>query len=170
MFKPSHESPNVEPVIGIIVVSDSRFRKYLEEGSYDDESGSLAAGLLKDVGRVLSPVLVPNNPEYLRGAIASLQAAGANVVITIGGTGVGRRDVTVDVVDGLCVKRVEGFGEMFRRASEPALGPHAMLSRACACVLGAAVAFCLPGSPDAVELSINLIKPVLRHLLGELVR
>ncbi len=172
MFKPSHEQPRVEPVVGIVVVSDSRFRKYLEEGGYEDESGSLAAGLLRDVGRVYSPVLVPNNRDYLRGAVTVLQSMGANVIVTIGGTGVGRRDMTADVVSEMCSKDVEGFGEAFRRRSEASLGPHAMMSRACACVLGdSAVAFCLPGSPDAVRLAVNeLIKPVLSHLLGELTR
>ncbi|MFP3210664.1 MAG: molybdenum cofactor biosynthesis protein B [Thermocladium sp.] len=171
MFKPSHESPRVEPVFGILVISDSRFRQYLNEGNYGDESGSAAMELLHGVGRTYNPVLVPNNPDSIRGAIATLQSMGANVIITIGGTGVGKRDITVDVVGKLCDKRVDGFGEAFRRLSEAELGPHAFMSRACACVVGDSIIFCLPGSPGAVKLAINsLIKPVISHLLGELIR
>ncbi len=172
-FKPRHEIIEVHPRAAIIVVSNSRFRSYLERGLIEDESGRIARDLLREHSvEVLNIVYIPNNGEALQGIIKALvDNFGVNVIITVGGTGPSWRDVTVDSVRRIADKELPGFGELFRRLSERELGVHTVLSRASAFVYNRAVIFCLPGSPSAVQLAIKeIIIPVLRHVLSEINR
>jgi len=173
MFKPSHEIVHVKPKIAVVVVSNSRFRMYLERGQVEDESGKLAREILMKNGLdVLNIVYVPNHDEAIRGVIRALiENFNVNVVITIGGTGPSWRDRTVDAIKSIADRELPGFGELFRRLSEPELGPHIILTRASAFTYRNAVIFCLPGSPSAVKLAVErMIIPVLEHILSELYR
>ena len=93
------------------------------------------------------------------------------VIITSGGTGAGKRDVTVDTLKELFTKEFTGFGEAFRRLSWSEIGALAAFSRATAGIIAERVIFCLPGSPTAVTLALNqIILPSLGHLLWEATR
>jgi len=171
-FKPRHEIVSVEPEIAVMVVSNSRFRMLLRDGKVDDESGTLAVKLLRErFERVHGPIYVPNDADIVKAYVRSLSRDfSINTIITIGGTGPSRRDRTVDAVSDIG-RELPGFGELFRRLSEARIGVHAMLSRAGAYVCESCVVFCLPGSPDAVELAIReLIIPALGHILSEIFR
>ncbi len=171
-FKPRHEILKVEPIIAVLVVSNSRFRMFIENGKVEDESGTLAVNLLRErYSKVRGPIYVPNDIEIIRGYVKALpRDFSINTIITIGGTGPSRRDKTIDAVSELG-RELPGFGEFFRRLSETRIGPHAILSRAGAYVCENCVVFCLPGSPDAVELAIKeLIIPTLEHILSEIFR
>ncbi len=173
MFKPRHEIVRVEPCIAILVVSNSRFRMLIETGSVDDESGSIAYALFKDRGfKVYRPIYIPNSEDVVRSYIKYLiDKFNVNVILTIGGTGPSRRDITVDAVSTICPRELPGFGEYFRRLSEDELGVHAIMSRAGAYICDRCVIFCLPGSPSAVKLAIEkIIVPIMEHLLSELYR
>ncbi|QDU34112.1 Molybdenum cofactor biosynthesis protein B [Poriferisphaera corsica] len=105
-------------------------------------------------------------------AIPSKAQAEINVIITTGGTGIARRDRTVEVVSRLLQKELEGFGELFRMLSYKEVGASAMLSRAVAglaCSAGhETFIFSMPGSVNAVRLGMEkLILPELPHLLWE---
>lgn len=76
------------------------------------------------------------------------------------------RDVTIESIEPLVEKEIPGFGELFRRISYDTIGSPAMLSRAFAGSVKGKVAFCLPGSPNAVQTAMEkLILPELGHLL-----
>ncbi len=171
-FKPRHELVRVEPNIAIIVVSNSRFRSILETGSTEDESGILALKLLRErYSNVRGPIYVPNDADIVKGYVRALpRIYGVNTIITIGGTGPSKRDRTVDAVAEIG-RELPGFGELFRRLSENRIGVHAILSRAGAYICDDCIVFCLPGSPDAVELAIrDIIIPALEHILSEIFR
>jgi molybdenum cofactor biosynthesis protein B len=92
-------------------------------------------------------------------------------VICTGGTGISRRDRTVDAVASLFDLKLDGFGEIFRILSFQEIGPAAMLSRACAGVARRTLVFLLPGSEAAVRLAMTrLILPELGHLAREVQR
>jgi molybdenum cofactor biosynthesis protein B len=55
-----------------------------------------------------------------------------DAVVTTGGTGISPRDHSYEAVDGLLERRLDGFGEAFRRLSWADVGPRAILSRALA--------------------------------------
>jgi len=101
-----------------------------------------------------------------------------HVILATGGTGISRRDTTIEVVRGKLTAELPGFGELFRMLSWEEVGAAAMLSRA----VGGLVAgdridendqpetfiFAMPGSVNAVRLAMSkLILPELPHLLWE---
>ena len=91
-----------------------------------------------------------------------------DVILTTGGTGIARRDTTIEVVDRLIEKKLEGFGELFRMLSWQEVTSAAMLSRATAGLAGETLIFAMPGSTNAVNLAMTrLIIPELPHLIWE---
>ena len=166
----SHPTVNVEPVFAVITTSDSRFKKAIEGGSYSDESGSTAKRLLEGKGfKVLGPILAPNDVKVLEGLMGYLTSEGlANVVLVIGGTGVSRRDVSVEAVEEVSDRILPGFGEAFRALTRELSLERSLFTRAIAGVHGGSLLFAIPGSPDAVRLAVEeLIISSVRHLLGE---
>ncbi len=151
---------------GILTVSDSRTLE-------TDESGELAARLVVESGhRVVQHLLVKNRRADILHALTSmLSDPGVQVVVTIGGTGVGERDVTVDTVTPLFDKELPGFGELFRRLSMEEIGMPAVYSRATAGLIGRVVVYCLPGSKNAVATGVGrIVLDGLGHLLWEVNR
>lgn len=135
----------------------------------DDEGGRLLGELLKSAGFVVtSHAIVREEPELLRAAVEQIAAArSADAIITTGGTGIAPRDTTIEALEPLLEKKLDGFGEAFRRLSWDAIGPNAILSRATAGVARGLVVIALPGSPKAVELAVTrLIGPVLDHAVA----
>jgi hypothetical protein len=87
------------------------------------------------------------------------------------GTGIGRRDSTVETLQTLFEKTLPGFGELFRALSYKEIGSAAMMSRATAGTYQGMILFALPGSPQAVRLGMQkLILPELGHAVRELTR
>lgn len=103
--------------------------------------------------------------------LAELDAAGCNVGIFNGGTGISRRDTTYDVLSRRLDKTLDGFGEIFRMLSYQQVGSAAMLSRAVAGVFQQCIIFSTPGSVKAVQLAWEkLIAPEMKHLVFEITR
>ncbi len=155
-----------EAVFAIVVTSDTRKPE-------TDETGRTAIGLIEGEGHeVAAYEIVENDGEKIREAVRGLLGDGmVQVVLTSGGTGISPRDRTVDAVEGLLDKRMEGFGELFRRLSFDEVGGAAMISRATAGVAGGKLVFCLPGSRNAVELALKkIILPNVGHMLWEVGR
>jgi molybdenum cofactor biosynthesis protein B len=94
-----------------------------------------------------------------------------DLICTTGGTGIASRDTTIEVVERLLTKRLDGFGELFRMLSWPEVGAAAMLSRAVGGLSGETLLFTMPGSVNAVGLAMSrLIVPELPHLVWERAR
>lgn len=150
----------------VITCSDSRTPA-------SDEGGARIKSMLADGGHVVvGSAIVPDDADRIRAELASARAAGAQVVLITGGTGLSRRDSTFEAVSALLVRPIPGFGELFRMLSYEEIGSAAMLSRANAGVTHAGlIVFAMPGSPGAVRLACEkLILPELGHLLEELGR
>ncbi len=173
-MRAQHEILEIEPIIEVIIVSDSRFIKILKESVYDiGESGEYVYKYFKEKNfKIYYPIIIPNSKSVIKSTIKYLiRRLNVNTVITIGGTGISKKDKTVDAVLELSEKIVEGFGELFRRYSEEELGPHTILSRACAVVYRKAIIFTLPGSLNAVKIGVErIIGPTLKHILSEIYR
>lgn len=150
---------------GVITISDTRTPE-------DDTSGGHIRTALAAAGHTLHGyAVVKDEPAQIVALIRELAAAGCQVIITNGGTGITRRDSTFEAVDALLEKRLPGFGEIFRMLSYHEIGPAAMLSRATAGLAGGTLIFCLPGSTGAVRLALEkLIIPELPHLVWETIR
>lgn len=152
--------------VAVITASDTRTED-------DDTSGRYLAETVQAHGHPLAHrAIVPDEAGAIRGAIEAASAAGAEVVLVTGGTGISRRDVTVDVVEGLLERRLPGFGELFRMLSFQEIGSAAMLSRATAGATGTGLLiFALPGSTGACRTALErLILPEIGHLVREATR
>lgn len=147
----------------VVTVSDSRTEA-------DDAGGATVRRLAEAAGhRVAVSRIVPDGVEPVRAALGELLAAdGVDAVVLTGGTGVSPRDLTPEAVEPLLERRIDGFGELFRRLSWDQVGAAAMLSRAGAGIAAGRAVFYLPGSPAAVELAMReLILPEAGHLISQ---
>ena len=162
---PGGGRPRSTAHVAVVTLSDTRTT------ATDASRRPGIADLLTAAGhRVADRQLLPDDPAALGPALIALLARhDVDAIVTTGGTGVGRRDQTIDVVDRLIDVPLPGFGELFRMLSYAQVGSGAMLSRAVGGVAHGKVIFALPGSPAAVELAVTrLILPELPHLLREL--
>jgi molybdopterin adenylyltransferase len=137
-----------------------------------DESGRVLRELLEGEGHSVSGYrVIQDEPEAIRAMLKEAREVGARAVIFNGGTGLSRRDNTVETLQGLFEKTLPGFGELFRALSFQEIGSVAMMSRATAGTYQGMILFALPGSPQAVRLGLRkLILPELGHAVRELTR
>ncbi len=149
----------------VLTASDSRRQA-------EDESGGRIGEMATAAGhRVMARQVVADEITAIHAAVHGALSEGAEVVVVTGGSGFARRDVSVEAVQPLLDRVIEGFGELFRMLSYRQVGAAAMLSRAVAGVAGSSVVFVLPGSPKAVELAMReLILPEAAHLLSQIRR
>lgn len=163
----------------ILTVSDTRTLE-------NDESGRLIEQILAHAEFLpMTRRLVQDEPDKIEEQLrAWIDDRSIHVIITTGGTGIGLRDTTIDVVKRLLTIELEGFGELFRMLSWEQVKAAAMLSR----TVGGLVVndkapddagpgerdtfiFALPGSTNAVRTAMNqLIVPQLPHLVWERAR
>jgi molybdopterin adenylyltransferase len=150
----------------VITVSDTRTED-------NDTGGRAIADLLTAAGHeVAGRTIVKDDPELVRGTIErQLAHPDVQAIILTGGTGITSRDSTYEAVTTLLQKRIDGFGELFRRLSYDAIGPAAMMSRACAGLVAGHIVISLPGSEGAVRLAMEkLLLPELGHLVEQATR
>ena len=162
-----HEGGGRTLNFGILTTSDV----HTEE---DDESGDLVKQLLTEGGHAVRKyALVANSVADIRDALNSwFPDIHLEAVVTIGGTGVSSRDVTIEALEGMPgVKRLEGFGSLYRMLSFPEVGALAAMSRAGLYVIQNRPIFAIPGSGRACRTALQkLILPMVQHLVEELER
>jgi molybdenum cofactor biosynthesis protein B len=152
----------------VLTVSDTRTPK-------TDRSGPLAEQLLAEHGHVtVARAIVRDEPDTIAAQLETwLADQQVQVILTTGGTGIARRDTTIEVVRKLVAVELDGFGELFRMLSYRDIAAAAMLSRAVAGLVcrepqcgGDTFLFAIPGSTDAVRTATaELIAPQLAHLV-----
>jgi molybdenum cofactor biosynthesis protein B len=153
---------------GIFVCSTSRYQQLQKGEKIDDVSGELIEALLKNAGhKVLFKKIIADDKVLIQGAVRSvLDSADLDVAVFCGGTGIAPSDVTIETVSPFLEKTLPGFGEIFRRLSYDKVGSAAVMSRAVAGVAKGKALFCIPGSPDAVRVSVEmLILPEAPHIV-----
>ncbi|MDS0281450.1 MogA/MoaB family molybdenum cofactor biosynthesis protein [Haloarcula onubensis] len=147
--------------LAIVTVSSSRTLD-------DDPGGDVIEATLTEAGHeVTDREVVTDDRVAIADGVTNALAAGADVVVTTGGTGLTPDDVTVDALAPLFDREIPGFGELFRYLSYEEVGPMAMASRATAGVVADRLVFCLPGSENAARTGAErLVAPAVGHLLG----
>jgi len=154
--------------IDVITVSTSRYRQHGSVASPEeaqDLSGREILDSVQSAGHLTSYALLPDGIEPLRGVVLDLTAGHRDALVICGGTGLAPLDMSIEAVEPLYQKSIPGFGEIFRLRSLEEIGTRAMLTRASAGLVRGVPVFCLPGSPAAARLGINLILQELEHIL-----
>jgi molybdenum cofactor biosynthesis protein B len=148
--------------VATVTVSDTRT-------AGDDKGGPELRRLLERAGfRLGEHRIIPDGVDSVRETVRGLCAdPGTDAVVTTGGTGISPRDQTYEAIEGLLERRLDGFGEAFRRLSWDEVGARAILSRAIAGTVAGKIVVALPGSPRALALAVEkILAPVLPHAVA----
>jgi molybdenum cofactor biosynthesis protein B len=152
----------------IFVCSTSRYKEAQKDAKISDISGDTIESLLKNAGhKILSRKIIADNKRMIEEAVQSvLSSDELDATVFCGGTGIALKDITIETVSPFFEKTLPGFGEFFRRLSYDSIGSSAVMSRAAAGVAKGKVFFCIPGSPNAVRISVEtLILPEAPHIV-----
>ena len=145
----------------VITASDTRTEE-------TDTSGKKITELLAEQQHaVVSYQILKDEPAQISAAVRMLlERSDVDAIIINGGTGIAPRDTTFEAIQTLLEKEIPGFGELFRLLSYQDIGSAAMMTRATAGVAKGKALFCIPGSPDAVGVSVELlISPEAAHIV-----
>ena len=143
----------------VITVSDKGFR-----GEREDTAGPLAAEMLKEAGYAMIGVwIVPDEQELIERELRRhADELGSSLILTSGGTGFSKRDVTPEATIAVCERLAPGIPEAMR-AYCLKITNRAMLSRAVAGLYHDSLIVNLPGSPKAVRENLEPVLPALEH-------
>ena len=165
----TNNSNNIKIKIGILTVSDRAFK-----GVYEDISGKR---VMKDAidryshdwGKSCEYKLVPDEEHEIENALIFLSdAVKCDVIITTGGTGLAKRDVTPDATKRVCTREIKGIAESLR-AHARKFEKHAALSRAFSGSRNDTTLIVnLPGRPNAVAQSLQVLLPILSHAVKQI--
>ncbi|UOQ48978.1 molybdenum cofactor biosynthesis protein MoaB [Gracilibacillus caseinilyticus] len=149
----------------VITVSDTRTAE-------TDKSGQLMRNYLENAQHQVTVYEIVKDEQHViwQAIDSGLKNAEVDAILLNGGTGIAKRDVTIEVVEHMMDKAIPGFGEIFRMLSyQDDIGSAAILSRATAGVVENKAVFATPGSSGAVKLAMErLIIPELGHVVREI--
>lgn len=147
--------------VAIVTVSDSA-----AAGTREDVSGPKLRERAQELGWAATErEVVPDEIERITHALTRLADSGQiSVILTTGGTGVARRDVTPEATRMVIQREIPGLGEMMR-AEGRKITPMAALSRSIAGVRGKTLIVNLPGSPRGAVESLDTISKLLPHIV-----
>lgn len=163
------ETSPAEISVALLTVSDRSHR-----GEREDHSGPAAAEALAAAGfDVMGNTVIPDGRNSVEGAIWEAIQQGADVILTLGGTGVGPRDESPEGTRQLLQLELPGIAEGLRSAGAGKL-PTAVLSRGLAGVSKPSpagqrsIVVNLPGSAGGARDGIDYLTPILPHLIDQL--
>ncbi|MGO0575933.1 MogA/MoaB family molybdenum cofactor biosynthesis protein [Ornithinimicrobium panacihumi] len=144
------------------------------DGRREDESGRLLVEALEQLGYQVSAVVVPDGVESVAGALREAVVDRARLVVTTGGTGMGPRDLTPEGTREVLTRENPGLAELIRREGCKHT-PFAAVSRGLAGVVdwpqeqgyGGTLVINLPGRPSAVREGMDIVGPLLGHVLDQ---
>ena len=146
--------------VGILTISDRA-----TQGLYDDLGGPALKAAAEGHGwRVRAEALVPDEKPAIQRAVREQVAAGAQLILTTGGTGVALRDVTPEAVREIATRELPGFGEVMRMESMK-ITPNAILSRNLAVVIEKSLVICLPGKPKGAVECLGFVAGAIPHCI-----
>lgn len=151
---------------GFVVVS-----RQIVTDTIDEIQGAIQKAFTGSYGEIVQ-VLDDSHNKDVRVWIYDAHVGDADIIISTGGTGIAKRDVSIEAVQPMLDKEIPGFGELFRFLSyRDDIGTKALASRAIAGVKDHTILFAIPGSVGAVTLAMKeLILPEVKHLKRELIK
>src|SRR5947209_8814969 len=157
----SAENALMNARIGIVTISDRA-----SQGVYQDLGGPAIQECLREIlSSPWEPVarLIPDERPQIEATLRALcDAEGCCLVVTTGGTGPARRDVTPEATEAVCEKLLDGFGELMRAVSLKVV-PTAILSRQIAGIRGNSLIVNLPGKPSAIRDCLLAVFPAIPY-------
>jgi molybdopterin adenylyltransferase len=149
--------------IGIINISDRASR-----GIYEDTPGQAIVATLTEY--LTSPwekeyAIIPDEQKLIEDTLIDMaDNKGCCLIVTCGGTGPARRDVTPEATENVCDKMMPGFGERMRMESLKYV-PTAILSRQTAGIRNKTLILNLPGKPTAIRQCLDAVFPAIPYCI-----
>ncbi|MBC8590986.1 MogA/MoaB family molybdenum cofactor biosynthesis protein [Wansuia hejianensis] len=145
--------------VGIITASDKGYK-----GQREDISGKVIEDILLEKGyKISNRIIVPDEPKDLKDAIIHMaDELKVDLILTTGGTGFSKRDITPEVTTELCDRMANGIAEAIRYYSL-SITPRAMLSRGVSGIRKDTLIVNLPGSPKAVKEALEYSLDSIYH-------
>jgi molybdopterin adenylyltransferase len=147
--------------IGLVSISDRASAGVYEDKGIPGLVDWLTAAL-KSPWRTETRLIPDEQPVIERTLIELIDTAGCALVLTTGGTGPARRDVTPEATIAVAHKILPGFGEQMRQLSLQYV-PTAILSRQVGAIRGRALILNLPGQPKAIQETLDGIFPAVPY-------
>lgn len=148
----------------VITLSDRAYK-----GIYEDKSGDLILKWLKEELNFLEveKFLIPDEEKFLKKIFENSLKKNVNLIITTGGTGFGKRDITPEVTEKFIKKKANGVSEYLRLKGLEET-PFSSLSRGIAGSNGKTFIINLPGSVKAVKNNLKTLKEILPHIIDSI--
>jgi molybdenum cofactor synthesis domain-containing protein len=147
----------------VITVSDKGFR-----GERIDTSGPALAAMLQKDYDVRDVVIVPDEMEIITAAIKrEIDQNSVDLVVTTGGTGVSKRDVTPEATRMVIDRDLPGFAEIMRSESYE-ITPHGIISRGICGIRNESIIINLPGSEKAAIENLGFVLKAIPHALSKI--
>ena len=144
--------------VGVITASDKGYA-----GEREDLSVKKIVSIMEENGYdVVKTVILPDDKQMLADEMIAMCDAGIHLILTTGGTGFSKRDVTPEATKMVIEKEAAGIPMAILNYSLT-ITDRAMLSRATAGIRGETLIINMPGSPKAVEEALLYILPSLKH-------
>lgn len=157
-----HRMPGFKPSFSVLVASSTRTKE-------DDTSGGPVIELLRSKGYGVAGYEVINDDASLIAEKTKKLLEESDALIISGGTGISKRDFTIDAVRSVSRKEIKGFSSVFSLLSFQEIGTSAIMSSASAFVVDGKPVFCLPGSPSGLMMGVvKIILPEIDHIIHEL--
>ena len=150
--------------VAILVVSSK-----IAGGHEEDKGKAALVELVESIPASLASYgVVPDDRQAIRERLVSLcESDAADVVLTVGGTGVRPTDVVPEVTREVVEKEIPGIGEAMRQESLKKV-QTAMLSRGTAGIREQTLIVNLPGSPRGARENLSVVLPVLEHTIDKI--
>lgn len=149
--------------IGIVTVSDRASR-----GEYEDRGGPAIMEVLREIlsceWEAVSRIIADEQPLIESTLCEFADSEGCCLIVTTGGTGPARRDVTPEATAAVCEKILDGFAEQMRAVSLQVV-PTAILSRQIAGIRGRSLIVNLPGKPSAIRDCLLAVFPAIPYCI-----
>jgi molybdenum cofactor synthesis domain-containing protein len=136
-------------------------------GVYADRGGPILVDGLTGLGFTVDGPQVVRDGEPVAEALTAAVAAGYDVVLTTGGTGLTPLDLTPEMTSRVITREVPGIAEAIRMRSMDKV-PASVLSRGLAGLAGRTLVVNLPGSPGGCKDGMAVLGPVLRHAVDQI--
>ena len=149
--------------IGILTMSDRA-----SAGVYEDLSGK---AIIDTMNEYLASewedvyAVIPDDQELIEETLKDMaDVQECCLVVTTGGTGPAKRDITPEATEAVCEKMMPGFGELMRQVSLKYV-PTAILSRQTAGIRGKTLIINLPGKPKSIRECLDAVFPAVPYCI-----
>jgi len=152
----------MEIKVGVLTVSDRA-----SAGVYEDISGRYIQEVLEEYLSctwVSDYRIIPDDQGTIEDTLRDMSRTGCCLILSTGGTGPAKRDVTTEATEAVCQKLLPGFGELMRKVSLEFV-PTAILSRQTAGILNHTLIINLPGKPASIRTCLEAVFPAVPYCI-----